>query len=426
MFRIGKIQYSDHGKTILYQYEVDGAVAKFFHKKEKLFASYDLSVEDVPESIAIIPLLANVMPIAWFAGFEVYADEVDADFYKALEKIRMEMAKHHPNMAAPTTRLHFKKLIKNNIPNQNTAMLFSGGVDAFATYFRHFDENPELVTIQGADIELTDSKQWEDVKNFNENEPILAHNRKHYIRSNFQKFYTYNVDLLLPNLGWWGNIQHGLALICSLAPLAYVRNFGTIYIASTRSSHMEFNPWGSMPEIDEQISWGGNKIIHDGFELKRQDKVDAIVAAVNQRKAKTTIRVCYSELKDSMNCSKCEKCIRTMFGIMLAGDNPNDYGFQADASIYDSIQSAVGNGFRSKGTQFFWKEIMEKAAGSKELFVFADAAKEAGRRDETLKVIDANCRRELVKASGTRKMKHVLINKYPKAFQYYLKLRRSF
>lgn len=425
MFRIGQINFSDHGKTIVYQYEVGAAIVKYFNKKEKLFASYDLPVDQIPPSIAVIPLLANVMPIAWFAGFDVHVDEVDADFNDALDKIRIEMAKHHPNLSAATTRLHYKNLVKNNIPKENTAMLFSGGVDAFATYFRHFDETPELVTIQGADIELTDTKQWDDVQSFNANEPILAQNQKHYIRSNFQKFYTYNVDLLLPNLGWWGNIQHGLALICSLAPLAYLRNFGTIYIASTRSSHMEFNPWGSMPEIDERISWAGVQVIHDGFELKRQDKVDAIVAAVNKLGAKTTIRVCYSELKDAMNCSKCEKCIRTIFGIMLAGDNPNEYGFVADAKIYDAIQTAVGNGFRSKGTQFFWKEIMQKAVDSDNIFTFGDAEKEAKRRAETLQIVAVNCERELVKASGTRKMKHVLINKYPKAFQYYLKLRRS-
>lgn len=425
MFHIHKIRFADAGRTIAYDYEASPSVAKFFNTKEPFFAAYDTVVEGIPGSIAVIPLLANVMPISWFAGFDVFVDEVDDDFCNALENIRKELTIHYPNMASCTNKLHYKKRVKNKIPSGKSAMLFSGGVDAFATYFRHFDENPELVTIQGADIDLADHKQWQDVQSFNANEPILADNPKHYIRSNFQKFYTYHVDLLLPNLGWWGNIQHGLALICSLAPLSYVRNLGKIYIASTRSVHMEFNPWGSMPEIDERISWAAIQVVHDGFELKRQDKVDAIVQSVNRLHAKTTVRVCYSDLKDELNCSVCEKCIRTIFGIMLAGDDPNHYGFKADATIYDKIQSAVSKGFKSRGTQFFWMEILEKAQNSKDIFVFSDAAKETQLRDDALKVVEANCRRELVQASASKKIKHVLINKYPKAFQYYLKLRRS-
>lgn len=424
MLTLHNIVFSDRGRKISYDYTATDNTARFF-TKESLFVSYNSDVSAVPESINVIPLLANVMPIAWFAGFDVFVDEVDEDFYQALENIRNEWIKIYPEIAAKTSVLHAKKIIKNAIAPKKNAMLFSGGVDAFATYFRHYDETPDLITIQGADIELTDTKQWEEVKAFNENEPVLAQNNKQYIQTNFQAFYNYNVDLLLPNMGWWGNIQHGLALIGVLAPLSYLYGYGKIYIASTRSIQMEFNPWGSMPETDEKISWAGIEVVHDGFELKRQDKVDAIVEAVKKLNRHTTIRVCYSELKKGLNCSRCEKCVRTMFGIMLAGDNPNHYGFQTDASIYDSVKRVVGNGFKSRGTQFFWSEILEKAKDSKEIFVFSDAKTEATKREEILRFVNDASKKELVKSSESKKMKYVLINKYPRLFQFYLKLRRS-
>jgi hypothetical protein len=424
MVTINGFAYSSDGKKIIYDYSVDGGAAKYF-SNEKLFVEYDRDVSGVPKSIAIIPLLVNLMPIAWFAGFDVSVDEVDADFAQALDGLRKEWQRHYPKIQHKQSKLTIGKVVSNKIDGNRTAMLFSGGVDAFATYFRHFDENPDLITIQGADIELSDEKQWADVKKFNESEPILKANSKHYIRTNFQKFYTYHVDFLLPNLGWWGSVQHGMALIGITAPLSWVNGYRIIYIASTRSEHMEFNAWGSMPEIDNQMRWAGLQTIHDGFELRRQDKVDLIVEAVKSKGTYTTIRVCYSDLKDQLNCSVCEKCIRTMFGIMIAGADPNNFGFNADASIYGRIQNAIGSGFRSRGTQFFWQEILEKAQKSPKIFTFSHATAEEEQRAATLKKVAHAVHQPLVKASRLRKIKHTIIKKYPHVFKAYLELRRK-
>jgi hypothetical protein len=180
-----------------------------------------------------------------------------------------------------------------------------------------------------------------------------------------------------------------------------------------------------MPEIDNQIKWSGVNVFHDGFELKRQDKVDIIVTAVNQLDKKTTIRVCYSELKEGLNCSKCEKCLRTIFAIMLSGDNPNKYGFKVDETIYKLINKTVVRGFKSKGTQFFWNEILEKSKSAK-CFVFSNADLEKKELDNTLKIISKVVNNDLISVSKIKKIKYILINKFPKIFSTYLKLRRKF
>lgn len=424
MVKLRSIEFSSDGKKITYDYEVSSAAARYFNA-EKLFVEFDVDVSAVPASIAVIPLLCNLMPIAWFAGFDVEIPEVDEDFFRSLEALKTEWSRHYPMLLDRKSTLTVANLVGNRIEGEKPAMLFSGGVDAFATYFRHFEQTPDLITIQGADIELTDDKQWADVKRFNESEPILKQNAKHYIRTNFQQFYTHKVDYLLPNLGWWGNVQHGMALIGITAPLSWVEKYHTIYIASTRSVHMEFNAWGSMPEIDNLMKWAGLQTIHDGFELKRQDKVDTIVDAVGRLQKETTIRVCYSELKNDLNCSRCEKCVRTIFGIMMAGGNPKTYGFQADVSIYEKVIQAMSRGFKSRGNQFFWEEIAQKAASAREIFVFGDPEAESVLRKKALESVEIAIRQPLVKSSPLKKIKHSLIKSYPGLFQKYLEIRRK-
>ncbi|MBF0695041.1 MAG: hypothetical protein IR153_08290 [Flavobacterium sp.] len=423
MLKLNQINLIAEESKFIYNYSYDSAISKYF-KPERFFSQYDLDVSAVPQSISVIPFLANFAPIAWFAGFDITVDEIDEDFYNALLAIKQELIKHHPVMEGKVSNIN-GKLVKNKINGGKSAMLFSGGVDAFATYFRHFDESPDLVTIKGADIELDDEKQWQEVLEFNENEPILKNNDRHYVITNLKDFYSYEVDMLLPNRGWWGNIQHGLALIGSLAPLSFLKGHSRIYIASTRSIHMTFNAWGSMPETDEKISWGGLQVHHDGFELKRQDKVDLIVKSLEQLGKKTTIRVCYSDIKKDLNCSHCEKCVRTIYGIILAGGNPNEFGFRVDSNIYNRIESTLKRGFRTKGSQFFWRELADKSKSVSTTFYFDDPQVERQKQAELLQLIDQQTSAEIAPLSGFAKFKYKVINSYPKLFEAYLKIRRS-
>jgi hypothetical protein len=91
-------------------------------------------------------------------------------------------------------------------------MLYSGGVDALTTYLRQRGHNLDLVTIHGADIPIDDIDQWDDLLQFINAEELLVQNKKYHVKCNFRDFYTYKVDLLV-DMGWWGKVQHGLALL---------------------------------------------------------------------------------------------------------------------------------------------------------------------------------------------------------------------
>ena len=77
----------------------------------------------------------------------------------------------------------------------------------------------KLHNINFSNVEIEDTIQWERVLELNETEELLDTNRKHYIKSNLKTFYKPHVELLLPYPGWWGKVQHGLALNAIVAPL---------------------------------------------------------------------------------------------------------------------------------------------------------------------------------------------------------------
>ncbi len=374
VLKLNSITFSNDGKRVNYDYVASKYVQKYFNQKEPYYIKFGLDISAVPISILAIPFLSNMLPIAWFGGFDIELSEVDEDFFNAMKLVKDEFEKQFTEYEL-TGGLIAEKLVKNTIKGKNTAMLFSGGVDAYATYIRNHDKTPDLVTILGADIEIEDKLQWNSFTSFIENEALLNNNKKQYIETNVRNFSTYQVELLLKDIGWWGKVQHGLSLIGSLAPLSYKNSYTNIFIASSYTKDIDI-AWGSTPKIDENISWAGVKVHHDGYELKRQDKVDLIAEFSKETNTNFKLRVCYSELRDSFNCSHCEKCYRTILGIILNGKNPNDYGFNIDEKIYSDIFDVLNIGGASKGMQYFWWELMEKAKTSKSVFIFENESKE--------------------------------------------------
>ncbi|MCM5663414.1 hypothetical protein [Galbibacter mesophilus] len=423
IFKITGLNYDNDGKTIRYGYSYSASVGKYFHSKNIFYATYEIDVRQVPESIAIIPLLANIAPIAWFAGFEIEVDEIDSDFYHSLELIKKEFAKTYPDINNNPS-IYANKIVVNQKTGQRKALLFSGGVDAYASYFRHEKDNPSLITIHGADIPIKDHEQWNNAKRLTNNETILKDNTKHYITTNVRDFYTYQVSMLLKDLAWWGRIQHGLSLTGVTAPLAYIFGYETLYIASTHTKKIQI-PWGSSPFTDNLISWSGLQVVHDAYELERLDKIELIISQLQQNHKKAILRVCYSELNNGDNCSKCEKCLRTMFAIILFNGNPNDYGFKADSTIYESILKIISKDFTTKGIYHHWQQLISQIDLSKPFYVFEDVEKEKQYLKQIQNTSLSSAIQEKRELSKLEKLKFLLRNKFAPQYRLYLNLRQQ-
>lgn len=374
---IEKIEVQEGDTKIIYQYRCDRRIQQYFNPGDSFFVKYDeINLSAIPESILIIPLLAQVLPISWFAGFDIVVNEVDETFFHAAEIIRRNMLSQHGLTHYSEGSLKYDKLVINDIEKQNRSLLlYSGGVDSITSLINHSDEHPDIVTIQGADVDINDNNQWNLIKTINEQSEILHDVRKFYVRSNLRSFHTFRVPLLLKDRAWWGKVQHGLGLTGLLAPITFSEHYSKVYIASTYSRDADF-AWGSLPRIDNEIKWNGTQVVHDASDIKRIDKIRLIKKYAEVNGQKIPLRVCFSSKNQGINCNQCEKCYRTILALMIIGTDPNSFGFQVTPDIYREINDFVSKGFYTKGEAYFWDELGDSIKEADSIFYFSDPVKE--------------------------------------------------
>jgi hypothetical protein len=406
---------------IIYDYSFSDHLRKYFDLNKSLYVKYDIDVSSTPMSIAVIPFLVNVLPISWFTGFDIYIDELDQTFYNSASLLKEEFVKLYKDKIRPS-KLVVKNITTNKIEGNKSLMLFSGGIDAYATFIRNNNDHLDLVTVLGADIPVDDKKQWEDVVDYNNKADVLRDKKKYYIESNIRDFYTYHVDLLYFMM-WWGKVQHGMSLIGLLAPLSYTSKIDKLYIASSYTEIVDI-AWGSMPQIDEKTRWADIQVVHDGYELKRQDKVDLITEYFENNQIKTPLRVCYSEVNKKLNCARCEKCYRSIIGIILSGKDPKNYGFNLSTNVYYDIVKMFEERHFSKGVQYFWWELMVKAQNNDTFFVLDNYEKEKVFFKEFSEgLIDELILKNMKKGSIVKKMKFIIRKKFPNSYELYKRIR---
>ena len=182
VLKLHKLWFSENGTRINYEYTYDAAISKYFNAKNPFFASYSSAVDQVPEAIAVIPLLANVLPISWFAGFDIEVPVLDKTYYESTRTIRELYESYYPELKDIKSELRVEQLEETTGEVKKSALLFSGGVDAYTTFLRHREEISDLITIWGADIPLSDQEQWDRVQSFNDGEAFLTPYKNNMLR----------------------------------------------------------------------------------------------------------------------------------------------------------------------------------------------------------------------------------------------------
>ncbi|MBQ0733095.1 hypothetical protein [Aquimarina celericrescens] len=413
--RLNNVSFVDDGTKIHYDYQVSKGIKKYFDLENKFYVKYGQKVEDTPLGLAVIPFISNIMPIAWFLDADVIIEELDTKFYDAVLSLKEKFKEYFPNRRFKGD-LEVENLISDNIDGEETALLFSGGLDSFECYTRNYNLNPFLISIHGADVGIGDTKRWNDFVRYNSEEEIVNNERLFYIESNLREFYTYQVELLV-NLGWWGKVQHGMALLGVIAPLGYQLGIDKIFIASSDTEgEIDLNSsWGSSPFIDEKMRWANSKVIHDGYQFSRTDKTDNLVSYVKTTGIPIKLRVCYSEKRDGYNCNVCEKCQRTIFGLILSGADPNIYGFNVPDNIYELILgNFTVNRTMDTAVKYLWKSLQVKAKSVDSLFILNNKEKEEKQVQEFINLdLDQIINTEGDEVTGTQKIKFVIRNRFP-------------
>lgn len=358
---------------IYYDYDIEGEeqFKKFFWMGELFSVEYNENIENIPQSILIIPFVCNILPIAWLNNAIIDIPELDYTFYKSIKTIKKGYEKMLPNLKFKA-KIKINKKVHNNYEVENrVATCFSGGVDSFSTLISRIEEKPDLVTIWGADIDFENEKGWNVVKEFveevgkeNELKNVLIRTavRRFIDNSELEKQYH---DIL--NGDWWLVMQHGIGLLGNFAPYAYKYKLKTIYIPSTFTKDDDF-VCASNPNIDNNLKFGNTTVLHEGYQYTRQDKVKNICNYVKKNNKDIKIRTCFRSL-DGDNCCKCPKCYMTLFAILSQGMDPNKFGFRFNDTILEKMKESLSiREFLTPIQRSLWKQIQDSCIENKEKF----------------------------------------------------------
>lgn len=371
-----KIQVQNN--RVDYYFDVQGNCKQYFKGNTNLFIKYNTDMSNVPLSILTIPFISNVGPIAWVTDSVLIVNEIDQSFYECLEDIREAYQEMYPKVQFNGAITSNK--IENNMykPEKEAMQLFSGGVDALATFIRIKDKKPDIITEFGwmeKDLEI--NNVWENEKRITAN---FSHRNKleHYlIESNYGTFINSKTlndhfhGCLKDN--WWHGLQHGLALIGAAIPIAFIKRVKCIYIASSFSIHYK-STCASDPTIDNLIRYASGSVFHDAFELHRQNKIKLILDYYNKTKEKVELKVCFENPLNGENCGECEKCLRTILGIVAEGGDPAKFNIYVHKTLSETVKSFLDLNIKSftDSKLYAWNLIRNRMVMNKEKVKYKD------------------------------------------------------
>jgi hypothetical protein len=346
------------GNRVTVDYRRSGFMRKLV-RGGPFYAQYDVSIESVPDSLAVIPFLAAVSPVAWVSGSEVVVEIVDEVFLHSLRRVKEVLRGFYPGLGFTGSVKGEGVKLDIGCNFSRSGLLFSGGVDSISSFIAHEGEEPVLITVKGSDVRVFMEEAWGNTVRWVKEFAVAEGVEHRVVESNFREIlnelmiYAYFGEEI--GYDWYGRVMHGLALTGLCAPVSVRCGLSRVYIAAT---HSVDNPvaWGSCPDIDNNIRWGGTRVVHDGYMFSRQERVIRI--AEHYLGDGVYIRSCYRS-GDGLNCCDCEKCYRTIVGLVLAGVDPGDFGFMVGPGTFSGVKDdLLGGRFRfGEDELYMWRDL---------------------------------------------------------------------
>jgi hypothetical protein len=237
--------------------------------------------------------------------------EVSPRLLLGINEYQMPFCMWFPRRFKPI-RIECESLIPPGTENGRDIVMsaFSGGVDSFFTLKSYLPGNglpksvqiSHLLFIHGFDIKLEYPKSFPLLRDAYSDMCDRLGIKLISCRTNCQQFGTRRN---------WG-LFHGSALIG--AAHAVGRRTAMFHVPSSHS-FTSLLPWGSDPGIDYLLSTEATQVIHHGSGFTRTEKTEAIAY---WEEVCDKLRVCAFD-DSTLNCSKCEKCLRTMMTLDMLG-----------------------------------------------------------------------------------------------------------
>lgn len=368
------------GRTLRTTVRPSSDLARFF-TGDPLEVTYDVDLESVPDSLLVVPALAQVCPVAWAAGADVYVDTVDTKFVSALEDVQAAMLEMYDFLEGGD--LYAREVVDvgsaasdataddgdidgdDGDGSSESGLLFTGGVDSTCSYVRHREEEPTLISIRGWTITPNRSadEQWnhlvDRVTDFAADRGLETA----FVEANMLSFLDH--PMLLAHYkryvdgGWYSSVGHGLGLLGLCAPLAAARGIEDLYMAATHWDGIDLE-WGSHPDIDDNVRWDGTRCHHDAYDLTRQERLDVLAAYVESDAPDLELQTCNDRMDG--NCGVCEKCYRTAVGLRLSGLEPTEHGYPFTDDRYHDLRRGLEGGrwILGQDERYMWEDIRDR------------------------------------------------------------------
>jgi len=182
----------------------------------------------------------------------------------------------------------------------------------------------------------------------------------HLVTTNMQKMLhadnlLIGLDGVFENkLGWWLNVAKGLSLQAITAPLCYELKIPILFLPATLS--IQYQTMMSMdPRVTNFVTWADTICVHDSFEFTRQEKLKVINNYSLVKQEPVYLYVCQDRTQNG-NCCRCKRCALTIMGLVLAGADPEVFGF------YDVDLDYI----RSRFASHLWGEVPMRFGMSQE------------------------------------------------------------
>jgi hypothetical protein len=344
-----------HNNRIGYSLVYPRSLRKYL-LRPTFFVQYDKSIDlkNTDASLLAIPIVANIAPVAWALGADIEIESLDMTFFHSLVKIKALLGQWYPQLSS-SSELHVKRLAVNRINGSRTGMLFSGGVDAFATYARNRALTPDLISVWDCEPRLHEHNRWKDIQKrsawVQERDPVQTIP----VKCNLNYF---NGRLLGYRFGlhsWYEDVAHGMQMLGICAPISGARGYKSVLIAASCST-ADMTIGGNHHALIESFAWADVVTSSEGIDMSRQQKIEYL--AKNSPATLTQLRVCH--ISSGKNCSGCEKCFRTITGLSIAGIDPEKCGFKLNTATFRKIKKALdGKYFLDWHVLVFWADLQK-------------------------------------------------------------------
>ena len=302
------------------------------------FTNTFLSNEPLYEGIEGV--IALFVPHSILTGARICSEiPVDKAYIDNLQHLVPVFRKWHNNN---NLQLHIDVPTKGAMErdSKKTIATFTLGVDSFYTLYSNRDTLDAILFVIGFDIKLHQKKLLSET---------IA-NLKTIATLYDKKLILCETDLknkIHHGKGFeWGEYWHGPALFNVMYSL---NNFKGMLIPSTHLFNDDY-VWGSQYKLDKHYSSSFFNIVHHG-DLTRVQKIKFMLEY--DLKCLRYLRVCWQNLDGKYNCTKCEKCLRTLYPIELYGCKDHAVTFNRNVDGKDFWKFKA----RNKSDESFQQEI---------------------------------------------------------------------